>query len=103
MHMTHHLCKQRLHISALHDYFAWTCSVAEAVVRAIGSRWPVRLGLLPVVPEALQRSSQNGKPFYPHHVLQSAVLLMFHVCIPSAISSVAIQPFFTTRCAQVMH
>ena len=36
------------------------CSVAEAVVRAIGSRWPVRLGLLPVVFEALLKSTQKG-------------------------------------------
>ncbi|KAL0021594.1 hypothetical protein WJX79_001497 [Trebouxia sp. C0005] len=34
--------------------------VAEAVVRAIGSRWPVRLGLLPIVPEALLKSTQKG-------------------------------------------
>jgi len=38
----------------------YTCSVAEAVVRAIGSRWPVRLGLLPIVPEALLKSTQKG-------------------------------------------
>lgn len=36
------------------------CSVAEAVVRAIGSRWPVRLGLLPIVPEVLLKSTQKG-------------------------------------------
>ncbi|DBA75355.1 TPA: hypothetical protein ACH3X1_010624 [Trebouxia sp. C0004] len=34
--------------------------VAEAVVRAIGSRWPVRLGLLPIVPEAWLKSTQKG-------------------------------------------
>lgn len=38
----------------------YACSVAEAVVRAIGSRWPVRLGLLPIVPEALLKSTQQG-------------------------------------------
>ncbi len=38
----------------------YACSVAEAVVRAIGSKWPVRLGLLPIVPEALLKSTQKG-------------------------------------------
>ncbi len=38
----------------------YACSVAEALVRAIGSRWPVRLGLLPIVPEVLLKSTQKG-------------------------------------------
>lgn len=27
------------------------CRVAEAAVKAINSRWPIRIGVLPVVPE----------------------------------------------------
>lgn len=54
------------------------CRVAEAVVRAIGSKWPVRMGLLPFVPEALQAQKQTGTT---HSYLLSlkAIFLMFGV------------------------
>ncbi|KAL3134029.1 hypothetical protein ABBQ32_008463 [Trebouxia sp. C0010 RCD-2024] len=39
--------------------------VAEAVVRAIGSKWPVRIGLLPFVPDVVQAVKQKGHAMPP--------------------------------------
>ena len=43
------------------------CRVAEAVVRAIGSKWPVRMGLLPYVPEIVQSVEQKGTASHGMH------------------------------------
>ena len=56
------------------------CRVAQAVVRAIGSRWPVRLGLLPIVPEDIENAAHEGwmlvHPALPPNICHARSLLL---------------------------